>query len=188
MIVGYARTSTVEQEAGFEAQKRDLDAAGVTKLFAEQLSSVDASRPQLEAALEFVREGDTFIVTKLDRLARSVASFIKIADELERKKVALKILGLGLDSSTAGGRMTLNIFASVAQFEREIMLERQREGIAKAKAEGKYRGRKALPESVLEKVLALRAQGIGATDIAKTLGIGRASVYRAAPIKGGSHG
>jgi DNA invertase Pin-like site-specific DNA recombinase len=139
MIVGYARTSTVEQEAGLEAQKRDLNAAGCTKIYSEQLSSVDASRPQLGAALEFVREGDTFIVTKLDRLARSVASFVKIADEPERKKVALKILDRGLDSSTAAGRMTINIFASVAQFEREIMLERQREGIAKAKAEGSTR-------------------------------------------------
>jgi DNA invertase Pin-like site-specific DNA recombinase len=178
MIVGYARTSTLEQEAGFDAQKRDLEAAGVTKLFAEQLSSVDASRPQLEAALEFAREGDTFIVTKLDRLARSVASFIKIADELERKKVALKILGLGLDSSTAAGRMTLNIFASVAQFEREIMLERQREGIAKAKAEGKYKGRRALPASIGEKARDLKGQGFSAGDIAKTLKISRASVYR----------
>jgi DNA invertase Pin-like site-specific DNA recombinase len=88
MIVGYARTSTVEQEAGFEAQKRDLETTGCTKLFAEQLSSVDARRPQLEAALEFVREGDVFVVTKLDRLARSVAGFIKIVGDLERKKVA----------------------------------------------------------------------------------------------------
>jgi DNA invertase Pin-like site-specific DNA recombinase len=131
-----------------------------------------------EAALEFVREGDVFIVTKLDRLARSVAGFIKIADELERKKVALKILGLGLDSSTAAGRMTLNIFASVAQFEREIMLERQREGIAKAKAEGRYRGRKALPGEKAAKARELRGQGMGASAIAEELGISRASVYR----------
>jgi DNA invertase Pin-like site-specific DNA recombinase len=126
--------------------------------------------------LEFVREADTFIVTKLDRLARSVASFIKIADELERKKVALKILGLGMDSSTALGRMTLNVFASVAQFEREIMLERQREGIAKAKAEGKYKGRKSLPAETMERARELKGLGRGATDIAKELrSAGRAS-------------
>jgi DNA invertase Pin-like site-specific DNA recombinase len=178
MIVGYARTSTVEQEAGFEAQKRDLEAAACTKLFAEQLSSVDAHRPQLEAVLEFVREGDTLVVTKLDRLARSVSGFIKIVGDLERKKVSLRILALGLDTSTATGRLTLNIFSSVAQFEREIMLERQREGIAKAKAEGKYKGRRALPEAIADKVKVLKANGCGASEIAQTLKIGRATVYR----------
>jgi DNA invertase Pin-like site-specific DNA recombinase len=178
MIVGYARTSTVEQEAGFEAQKRELAAAGCTKTFAEQLSSVDAQRRELGAAIEFVREGDTFVVTKLDLLARSVADFVRISKMLEAKKVSLRILGLGLDSSTAAGRMTLNIFASVAQFEREIMLERQREGIAKAKAEGKYKGQRALPTDTINRVRELRGNGMGATDIAKTLKIGRASVYR----------
>jgi DNA invertase Pin-like site-specific DNA recombinase len=178
MIVGYARTSTVEQEAGFEAQKRDLEAAGCTKVYSEQLSSVDASRPELAAALEFVREGDTFVVTKLDRLARSVAGFIKIVEDLERKKVGLRILALGLDTSNATGRLTLNIFSAVAQFEREIMLERQREGIAKAKAEGKYRGRKSLPAETVERARELKGLGRGASDIAKELKISRASVYR----------
>jgi DNA invertase Pin-like site-specific DNA recombinase len=178
MIVGYARTSTIEQEAGFEAQKRDLETAGCTKIFSEQLSSVDASRPQLEAALEFVREGDCFVATKLDRISRSVAGFIKIVDELERKKVSLRILALGLDTSTGTGRLTLNIFSAVSQFEREIMLERQREGIAKAKADGKYKGRKALPTEKAAMAREMKAQGIGATDIAKTLKISRASVYR----------
>jgi DNA invertase Pin-like site-specific DNA recombinase len=178
MIVGYARTSTIEQEAGFEAQKRDLEAAGCERLFTEQLSSVDTSRPQLEAALGFVRDGDVFVVTKLDRLARSVAGFVKIAADLERKKVSLRILALGLDTSTATGRLTLNIFSSIAQFEREIMLERQREGIAKAKADGKYKGRKALPTEKAAMAREMKAQGIGATDIAKTLKISRASVYR----------
>jgi DNA invertase Pin-like site-specific DNA recombinase len=184
LIVGYARTSTIEQEAGFEAQKRDLEAAGCTKIYSEQLSSVDASRPQLEAALEFVREGDMFIATKLDRVSRSVAGFIKIVEELERKKVSLRILALGLDTSTATGRLTLNIFSAVAQFEREIMLERQREGIAKAKAEGKYKGRKSLPAEKVEMARQLRGQGIGASDIAKELKISRASVYRV--LEGGA--
>jgi DNA invertase Pin-like site-specific DNA recombinase len=181
MIVGYARTSTIEQAAGFEAQKKELAIAGCTKTFAEQLSSVDASRPELDAALEFVRDGDVFVVTKLDRLARSVADFVRISKLLEAKKVSLRILGLGLDSSTAAGRMTLNIFASVAQFEREIMLERQREGIAKAKAEGKYKGRKGLSPDTIARVRELRAKGMGATEIAAALKIARASVYRSLP-------
>jgi len=89
MIVGYARISTVDQEAGLEAQKRDLIAAGCMKVFDERLSSVDTSRPELARALEFVRERDTLVVAKLDRLARSVAGFVNIAEDLEHKKAAL---------------------------------------------------------------------------------------------------
>ncbi len=107
----------------------------------EQVSSV-AERPQLEAALDFVREGDVFVVTKLDRLARSVANMLEIVARLERKGVALRILNLGLDTSTPTGRLMLTVMGGVAEFERSMMLERQREGIAKAKAEGVYRGRK----------------------------------------------
>ena len=141
MLIGYARTSTVEQVAGLEAQERDLKAAGVDKVFAEQLSSVDAKRPALAAALDFARDGDTFVVTKLDRLARSVADLLAIVEKLTAKGVALRILAIGLDTATSVGRLMLNMLASVAQFEREVMLERQREGIAKAKAEGKFKGR-----------------------------------------------
>ena len=99
VIVGYSRTSTVEQVAGFEAQGRDLKEAGATKLFSEQVSSV-ATRPQLEAAIDFVREGDTLMVTKLDRLARSVANLMDIVARLQAKGVALRILNLGLDTAT----------------------------------------------------------------------------------------
>jgi DNA invertase Pin-like site-specific DNA recombinase len=176
MIVGYARTSTVEQEAGFDAQLRDLNAAGVEKLFSEQVSSV-AQRPQLLAALDFVREGDIFIVTRLDRLARSVGNLVDIVRKLEEKKVALKILQLNLDTSTPTGKLMLNLMGSIAQFERELMLERQREGIAKAKAAGKYRGRQAKIDTV--RIREMVANGIPKAKIAKQLGISRDSVYRA---------
>ena len=96
----------------------------------------------MTAALEYVREGDTFVVTKLDRLARSVAHLCEIVGELERKGVTLKILDLGMDTGTPTGRLMLTMIGAIAQFEREIMLERQREGIAAAKAEGRYKGRK----------------------------------------------
>lgn len=178
MKVGYARTSTVKQEAGLEAQLRDLTAYGCEKIFSEQLSSVDAQREQLEAAIEFVREGDVLVVTKLDRLARSVADLVDLERRLNAKGVGLVIQNPGMDTTTPSGRLVFNMFASVAQFEREIMLERQREGIAKAQSEGKYKGRKPLPANVEASVLALKAERVGATEIAERLGIARRSVYR----------
>ncbi|WP_289016029.1 recombinase family protein, partial [uncultured Methylobacterium sp.] len=135
MLIGYARTSTLEQGAGLDAQLRDLAALGCEKLFKEQVSSV-APRKQLDAALEFARSGDTLVVTKLDRLARSVTHMGSILAALEAKGIALRILNLGLDTGTPTGKLMLNVLTGVAQFEREMMLERQREGIAKAKAEG----------------------------------------------------
>jgi DNA invertase Pin-like site-specific DNA recombinase len=178
MKIGYARTSTVEQVAGFEAQIRDLKAAGCEKLFKEQLSSVDAKRAQLDAAIEFCREGDVLICTKLDRLARSVASVVEIAKRLREKDAAILILDPRLSNATPGEELTFNILASIAQFERQIMLERQREGIAKAKAEGKYKGRAPTARAKSAEVRALIRDGIGATEIARRLGIGRRSVYR----------
>ncbi|UUX48093.1 recombinase family protein [Nisaea acidiphila] len=178
MLVGYARTSTLEQEAGLEAQRRDLEALGCQKVFSEQVSSV-ATRRALEAALEFVREGDTLVVTKLDRLARSVVHLGSILEALTEKGVHLKIVALNVDTSDATGKLMLNVMASVAQFEREMMLERQREGIAKAKAEGKYKGRKPTAMEKKDEITRLTQEGMGPTEIAKRLRIGRASVYRA---------
>lgn len=178
MLVGYARTSTVEQVAGLEAQERDLKAAGVDKVFAEQLSSVDAKRPALAAALDFARDGDTFVVTKIDRLARSVADLLGIVEKLTTKGVSLRILAIGLDTATPTGRLMLNMLASVAQFEREVMLERQREGIAKAKAQGRFKGRAPTARAKAADVLRLAGEGRKREEIATELGIGVASVYR----------
>ncbi len=177
MIIGYARTSTVEQLAGMEAQMVDLKTAHCEKIFQEQASSI-AKRVQLEAALEFVREGDVFVVTKLDRLVRSVSSLMDIVSILDRKVVSLRILNLGMDTTTPTGKLMLTILGAVAQFEREMMLERQREGIAKAKAEGKFKGRTPLPDSVKQEVIKLNAQGVSKVKIARKLDIGEASVYR----------
>ena len=181
MLIGYARTSTTDQEAGLEAQGRDLRAAGCEKLFVEQVSSV-AKRPQLEAALDFVREGDTVVVTKLDRLARSVGDLLTIVARLEAKKVSLRVLSMSggqpLDTATAVGRLMLAVIGAVGQFEREMMLERQREGIAKARLEGRYKGRAPTAQRKAAEIIRLKADGLGASEIAGRLGIGRASVYR----------
>ncbi|MET4635617.1 recombinase family protein [Kaistia defluvii] len=180
-LIGYGRTSTTEQEAGLEAQRRDLLATGCVKLFLEQASSV-GKRPELERAMEYVREGDTLVVTKIDRLARSTINLWDVVRALDEKGVSLRVLNLGgetVDTKSATGRLILNIFSGFAQFEREMMLERQREGIAKAKAEGKYLGRKPTARLKADDARKLNAEGKTPTEIAKALGIGRGSVYRA---------
>jgi DNA invertase Pin-like site-specific DNA recombinase len=177
MKVGYARTSTIEQEAGLEAQKRDLKEAGCDEIFEEHASAV-RKRDRLDEALNFVRAGDIFIVCKLDRLARSVGDLNKIIEHLNRKKVGLKILNIGLDTNTPTGKMMLTMLAAVAEFEREIMLERQREGIEKAKKEGKFKGRKAMPDEIKRAIMDFASTNVSKVWIAKKLNIGIASVYR----------
>jgi len=178
MIIGYARTSTVEQVAGFEAQIRELETAGCEKIFQEQVSSV-AERAQLLAAIDFAREGDVFTVTKIDRLARSVGDLVRILESLEAKKVGVRILNLGMDTRGPTGKLIVNVLGCVAQFEREMMLERQKEGIAKAHAEGKYRGRKPTDEWRRSEVLRLAKDGsLTRIQIAAHVGISEATVYR----------
>ena len=180
MIVGYARTSTTDQKAGLEAQLRDLTAAGCENIYKEEVSSVDTvKREKLAEALRFIRKDDVLIVTKLDRLARSVKHLLEIVDEIEKKEASLRILDAAIDTGTPNGRMMLGILGSIAQFEREIMLERQREGIAKAKADGKYKGRKATARAKTDDVLRMiNDEGLSATVVAEKLNIGRASVHR----------
>jgi DNA invertase Pin-like site-specific DNA recombinase len=180
MLVGYARTSTVEQDAGLEAQQRDLKAAGCEKVFAEKVSLV-AARQRLTQALDFVREGDVLVVAKPDRLARSTADLLGIVERLEGEGVGLIVLSMGgqqVDTRTATGKLMLTMLGAIATFERDLMLERQREGIAKAKAEGKYRGRAPTARRQADEVHRLRAEGMKPAAIAKSLGMGRASVYR----------
>ncbi len=177
-IIGYARTSTTDQKAGLAAQLRDLQKADCTKIFSEELSSVATSRPELTRALEYVREGDTLIVTKPDRLARSVADLMQITKTLKDKGVALRILSMQLDTSTPTGKLMLTMLGGIAEFERDLMLERQREGIAKAKTEGKYKGRAPTARRQADEVKRLKAEGKTADAVAAELGIGRASVFR----------
>lgn len=178
MIFGYARTSTTEQEAGLEAQLRDLRAAGCERIYDEKVSSVGA-RPQLDKVLAMIRPGDIVVVTKLDRLARSVSNMWQIIKHIENEGAAIRILNLGIDATTPTGKLMLNVMAGVAQFEREMMLERQREGIAKARRDGKYTGRKPLSSEIVTAVRAMHNDKRRPTDIARQLGIGRTSVYRA---------
>ena len=182
MLVGVARTSTTEQLAGLEAQVRDLKAYGCgdDNVYKEQVSSV-GERKELDAAINSLRKGDKLVVTKLDRLARSVRHLGDLLETLEAKGAGLVILSMGgqqVDTTTATGKMMLNVMASVAQFEREMMLERQKEGIAKAKKEGKYTGRKPTAMNKADAVLSLLSSGMSKTKVCEHVGISRASLYR----------
>ncbi len=144
------------------------------------MSSV-GERPQLDAAIKSLRKGDKLVVTKLDRLARSVRHLGELLETLEAKGAGLVILSMGgqqIDTTTATGKMMLNVMASVAQFEREMMLERQSEGIAKAKAEGKYTGRKPTAMNKSDAALSLLKTGMSKATVCEQLGISRASLYR----------
>ena len=177
MIVGYARTSTEEQDAGLLAQQRDLEAAGAERVFSEKVSSI-ADRAGWNECRAYLRQGDVLMVTKPDRLARSTADLLAIEADLTGRGVGLIVLSMGgerLDTRNPTSKLMLTILAGVATWEREIMLERQREGIAKAKAEGKYQGRKA--RVTPDKVRAL-AKEIGVTAAAKQLSLSRARVYQ----------
>lgn len=183
MLIGYARTSTVEQEAGFAAQIRDLEKAGCEKIFSEQVSSV-AARAKLDECLAFIREGDTLIVTKPDRLARSTAQLLSIAEELKTRKINLIVQSMGMDLDSPTGKMMLTMLGAVAEFERAIMLERQREGIRKAAEAGRYKGRVPVARRQLEAIKALAEAGTRPLTIAEELGISKASVYRVAKDNG----
>jgi DNA invertase Pin-like site-specific DNA recombinase len=178
MKVGYARTSTIRQDAGLAAQMRCLlEREGCEEIFSEQVSSMEC-RAQLEAAIRTLRAGDILVVTKLDRFARSLEHLIALEAKINAKGAALKILDPAIDTSTPVGRLMFGVLGSVAQFEREIMLERQREGIAAAQAAGKYKGRAPTARRQAEEVRRLAAQGLEKAEIARRLGIGRTSVWR----------
>jgi DNA invertase Pin-like site-specific DNA recombinase len=175
-IVGYARTSTAEQDAGLEAQKRDLQAAGCTRLFEEKVSSV-MPRTELTEALAWVRSGDIFVVTKIDRLARSLTELLRIAEDLERRGIELRVLATpALTGPT--GKLMLSVIGAVAEFERAIMLERQREGIASAKSAGKYKGRAPTALRQADEIKRLAADGLTKAAIADQLGVSARSVFR----------
>ncbi|KAA1053543.1 recombinase family protein [Azospirillum argentinense] len=174
-VYGYARVSTSDQD--LTVQEEALRSAGCDVIRTEKVSGTSRNgRAELETLLQFLRAGDTLMVTRIDRLARSIGDLQDIVRELKAKGAALKATEQPIDTSTAAGKAFLDMLGVFAEFETNIRRERQLEGIAKAKAEGVYKGRK--PSINTEEVLSLKAQGAGASEIAKRLGIGRASVYR----------
>lgn len=180
MLIGYARTSTTDQQANFDVQLVELEAYGCERTLKEQVSAV-ASRGELVRAIDMLREGDKLVVTKLDRLARNVMHMGELLQQVETKGAGLVILSLGsetVDTTTATGKLILNIMVSVAQFEREMMKERQVEGIKRAKDEGKYKGRVPTAMRQADKVKSLVEAGVQRLQVQEQLGISKASYYR----------
>ena len=175
-LIGYARVSTEDQ--GLEIQTAALKTAGCTTIRSEKRSGTTTEgRTELSTVLDFLRRGDTLIVTRIDRLARSVADLQTIVRAVQAEGAHLKATEQPIDTSTAAGKCFLDMLGMFAEFETNLRRERQMEGIAKAKAAGVYKGR---PKSIeAQQVRELKSKGLGATEIAKQLGIGRASVYRA---------
>jgi DNA invertase Pin-like site-specific DNA recombinase len=178
MLVGYARVSTTGQS--LDIQREQLEAAGCERIFEEKKSGAKAdNRAALKGALEFAREGDTLVVTRLDRLARSITDLRAIVDGLTAKGVGFRCLQQGaLDTTKSEGKLLLNILGSFAEFELDIRRERQMEGIAKAKAAGVYQGRK--PSIDPQEVRTALQAGESPTALAKRLGVARSSIYRVA--------
>ena len=175
MRVGYARVSTTEQS--IEAQLERL--ANCERIFSEKLSGSKMDRPELARALEFVREGDVLVATRLDRLARSVAHLCQIADTLRHKQVELVILDQAIDTSTPAGKFLFHMLAAVAEFELTIRLEASRAGMAHARAMGKHCGRPyKVDASLREHIADLQDEGLGATAIARRVRLDRSTVYR----------
>lgn len=176
--IGYARVSTTDQN--LETQLEALQGAGCEKIFQEKVSGVKQDRPELAAMLDYCREGDVVICTKLDRIGRSTKHLLEIVEALQAKGVGFKCLNNAeMDTTSATGKMMLTILAAVATFEREMMLERQAEGIRLAKDAGKYTGRKPTAKAKAGEVLELAGAGMKRQEIAAKLGISIASVYRA---------
>lgn len=173
-IIGYARVSTASQS--LDVQLSELSSC--SKIFQEKESGAKAKREQLELMLEFVRDGDTVVITKLCRLARNTRHLLEIVDYLDQKKVALKVINLGIDTSTSTGRLMLTMIGAVAAFERELLLERQAEGIAAAKRKGKYLGRKPTAMAKSSKVINMLDGGISKAEISNQLNISLSSIYR----------
>lgn len=176
MIVGYARVSSSGQN--LDVQHEQLAAAGCEKIFAEKRSGrTTEGRDALVDAIDFVRDGDVLAITRLDRLARSVIDLHQIVVRLAQKGCGLRVLQQSsIDTTTSAGKLTLSILGAVAEFEADIRKERQRDGIERAKANGVYRGRQSSID--VERLRALKAAGMKPADIARDMGIGRASVYR----------
>jgi DNA invertase Pin-like site-specific DNA recombinase len=180
-VYGYARTSTVEQVAGLADQILKLKDAGCTEqaIYREQVSSVRMEdRVEFAKVLSVLKAGDVLVFSSLSRAARSMVHMIEIEAKVARAGATIRILDLAVDTATPSGRLTFNLFASIGQFERENMIERQKVGIAAAKQRGAYTGRAPTAQAKSAKVLALLAKGLTKQDVADACSIGVASVYR----------
>lgn len=178
MDVGYVRVSRNEQNP--EMQRNELEASGCERIFEERISSRKESRPQLEAALDYCREGDRLVVWKLDRLGRSIKELIELVNSLEERGVEFKSSRESLDTSTPGGKLVFHVFASMAEFERDVIRERTMAGLESARVRGRKGGRKPVMD---EKKIALasklmRDREMPISEVSDAVGVSKATIYR----------
>ncbi|EFB0088418.1 recombinase family protein [Salmonella enterica] len=180
MMIGYARVST--QDQNLDLQTEALTKAGCEKIYEDKISGVRAERPGLPRALEMLREGDTLVVWKLDRLGRSVKQLVDMVGELHRQGIQFKSLTDAIDTGTPAGRFFFHVMASLAEMERELIIERTRAGLDAAKQLGRKGGRKPkMTSSKIESAKKLLASGIPPRDVAKDLGVSVPTLYRWVP-------
>lgn len=181
MLIGYARVSTQDQNPALQIDA--LQAAGSERIFEENASGAQRDRPELKAALDYMRSGDALVIWKLDRLARSMRQLITTIEDLHEKEMGLRSLTESIDTTTAGGRLIFHIFGALAQFERSVIQERTKAGLAAARARGKTGGRPASwteADTKAAKAM-LRDPDISVEDVAKRMGVSPATLYRYIP-------
>ena len=180
MLIGYARVST--QDQNLDLQRQALTHAGCKKIYEDKLSGSRADRPGLAQALDMLREGDTLVVWKLDRLGRSVKQLVDLVGQLHKENVQFKSLTDSIDTSTPSGRFFFHVMASLAEMERELIIERTRAGLAIARQLGRTGGRKRqMTDSKIESAKKLLASGVPPRDVAKNLGVSIPTLYRWLP-------
>jgi DNA invertase Pin-like site-specific DNA recombinase len=173
--IGYARVSTSDQDTSIQIEQ--LQTAGCDRIFHEKASGSSQNRTQLNEMLNFIRKGDTLVITRIDRLARSLRDLQNLVHDFGQKGIAIKATEQPIDTNTAAGKAFLNMLGVFAEFETNIRKERQMEGIAKAKTKGVYRGRRKLNSEVKSNILELYNEGVKPVEIVRQLGVGRTSVY-----------
>jgi DNA invertase Pin-like site-specific DNA recombinase len=175
-ILGYARVSTGDQDVA--GQRIRLKAAGATRHFEDVVSGRTFDRPGLRALLEYARPGDILMVVRLDRLGRSLRELLEVVERLKERSIALVSLEEKIDTSSAAGELVFHVFGAIAHFERRLIAERTRDGIAAARAEGRTPGRPPLNPEKLQAAIILIRNGMSPTKAARQVGLGRSTVYR----------
>lgn len=179
MKIGYARVSTQNQQDSLIAQQKILESYGCKKVYADQFSGVKSERPGLRAALDYARENDSIVVTRLDRLGRSTVDILRTVQELDSRGITIEALDTQLDTRTPAGRLVLSVLASMAEFERNLIVERTREGLAHARAQGRVGGRRPkLDETQQQAVLAAIESGLSESQVAQSFGVSRSTITR----------
>lgn len=178
MKLGYARVSTSEQQESLSNQKKQLEDCGCERIYTEVASGAKSRRPALSEAMKYARENDCIVVTRLDRLGRTTLDTLRTVQELDDRGIRVEALDVNLDTATPAGKLVLNVIASLAQWERDLLIERTQEGLAHARSQGRVGGRPPIPEETQQAVLASLDTGLSPKQVATAFGTSRSSVAR----------